>query len=70
MRQIKEQAGYQFAASGKDGPAWGFGKFACPGRFWAGAQIKLVIMALLLHYGCIMVLDILKNRPTGWTILC
>lgn len=51
MRQIKEQAGYQFAASGKDGPAWGFGKFACPGRFWAGAQIKLVIMALLLHYG-------------------
>ena len=50
LRQIKEQAGYQFAASDKDGPAWGFGKFACPGRFWAGAQIKLVMMALLLHY--------------------
>jgi len=33
-----------------DGPGWGFGKFVCHGRFWAAAQIKLVVMTLLLHY--------------------
>ncbi|PKY01598.1 cytochrome P450 [Aspergillus campestris IBT 28561] len=50
LRQIKEEARYQFAASDRDGPAWGFGKFACPGRFWAAAQVKLVVMALLVQY--------------------
>lgn len=26
------------------------GKFACPGRFWASAQIKLLLMVLLNEF--------------------
>ena len=34
----------------KDDPLWTFGKFACPGRQWASAQIKLLLMVLLLEF--------------------
>jgi hypothetical protein len=26
-----------------------FGKFSCPGRHWAAAQVKLLVMVLLLE---------------------
>jgi cytochrome P450 len=41
---------HQFASNSSTNPAWGIGKYACPGRFWAGAQIKLLLMVLLLEY--------------------
>ena len=50
LRMKDDQARYQFAASDKDGPGWGFSKFACPGRFWAAAQVKLVLIVLLLEF--------------------
>ena len=31
-------------------PLWTFGKFACPGRQWASAQIKLLLMVLSLEF--------------------
>jgi hypothetical protein len=27
-----------------------FGKFSCPGRHWAAAQVKLLVMVLLLEF--------------------
>ena len=41
---------YQFSSISSTEPAWGVGKFACPGRFWAGAQIKLILMVLLMKF--------------------
>ncbi|KAF2122024.1 cytochrome P450 [Lophiotrema nucula] len=41
---------YQFSSISSTEPAWGVGKFACPGRFWASAQIKLILMVLLTKF--------------------
>lgn len=41
---------HQFASLSSQNPSWGVGKFACPGRFWASAQIKLLLMVLLLEF--------------------
>jgi cytochrome P450 len=41
---------HQFASLSSEIPSWGVGKFACPGRFWASAQIKLILMILLLEF--------------------
>lgn len=41
---------HQFASVNSTLPWWGVGKFACPGRFWASAQIKLILMVLLLNF--------------------
>jgi cytochrome P450 len=45
-----QEAKHQFAQLQPNMPNWGVGKFACPGRFWASAQIKLVLMVFLLGY--------------------
>ncbi|KAI0425479.1 cytochrome P450 [Xylaria sp. FL1042] len=50
---------HQFSSIGPDSLAFGYGKYACPGRFFASAQIKLVIATLLTTY------DI--NFPDGQT---
>ncbi|TGO51241.1 hypothetical protein BOTNAR_0363g00020 [Botryotinia narcissicola] len=41
---------YQFSSLSSENPSWGVGKFACPGRFWASAQIKLLLMVLLNEF--------------------
>lgn len=41
---------HQFASTGPDSLAFGQGKNACPGRFFAGVQIKVVIANVLLKY--------------------
>lgn len=45
-----ESEQYQFASVSSVEPWWGVGKFACPGRHWASAQGKMVLMALLLGF--------------------
>jgi cytochrome P450 len=40
---------HQFTALGSN-VSWGIGKFACPGRFWASANIKLLLIELILKY--------------------
>ncbi|KAF2649957.1 cytochrome P450 [Lophiostoma macrostomum CBS 122681] len=51
LRQKEGQAErHQFTAVGPDVFNWGVGKFACPGRFWASANIKLILVELLLKY--------------------
>lgn len=47
----KSEANRQsFAAIGPDNLAFGFGKTACPGRFFAGTQIKVVLASIILRY--------------------
>lgn len=41
---------HQFATINPESLAFGQGKQACPGRFFAGAQIKAVIANILLNY--------------------
>ncbi|PVH94597.1 cytochrome P450 [Periconia macrospinosa] len=52
--RLRQQSGeseqHQFASISSTEPWWGVGKFACPGRQWASAQVKLVLMAVLLGF--------------------
>ncbi|RYP10386.1 hypothetical protein DL764_000720 [Monosporascus ibericus] len=41
---------HQFVSTGRKNLAFGHGKFACPGRFYAAAQIKMVIAYILVKY--------------------
>ncbi|KAI1500518.1 cytochrome P450 [Biscogniauxia marginata] len=41
---------HQFASTGPNSLAFGHGKFACPGRFFAAAQIKVIIATILFQY--------------------
>ncbi|KIW16986.1 hypothetical protein PV08_04177 [Exophiala spinifera] len=61
MRQIagNENAG-QFVTTSQDYSAWGHGKHACPGRFLASNQIKIVLCHLLVKYD----FRLAKGSPT------
>ncbi|GAW13949.1 hypothetical protein ANO14919_033410 [Xylariales sp. No.14919] len=41
---------YQFASTSYDSMQFGFGNDACPGRFFASNQIKIVLAYILSHY--------------------
>ncbi|KAI1424417.1 cytochrome P450 [Xylaria sp. FL1777] len=41
---------YQFTSIGDTNQNFGLGKHACPGRFFAAQEIKLILSHLLLHY--------------------
>ncbi|KAI1659919.1 ent-kaurene oxidase [Daldinia decipiens] len=41
---------WQFTSIGDTAMNFGLGKHACPGRFFAGCEIKMVLAYLLLHY--------------------
>ena len=45
---------WAFSSYGSDWPGWGTGKFACPGRFWAGAQMKLGLITLLDQFDLVL----------------
>ncbi|KAI3390348.1 hypothetical protein diail_10007 [Diaporthe ilicicola] len=50
MEGGKEANRHQFASTGPESLAFGQGKNACPGRFFAGVQIKVVVANVLLKY--------------------
>ena len=52
----------QWAASNLESMAFGYGRHACPGRFFAGNEIKLIMVELLLKYD-IKFEDSRKERP-------
>ncbi|GKT55777.1 ent-kaurene oxidase [Colletotrichum tofieldiae] len=41
---------YQFISVTKENMAFGFGKSACPGRFFAANEMKLILICLLQDY--------------------
>ena len=45
-----EQARNQFVTSNDKNLVFGYGKHACPGRFKAAAEIKMIIARILLEY--------------------
>lgn len=40
----------QFVATNEEDLRWGLGKHACPGRFFAANEIKIIVSRLLLDY--------------------
>ena len=52
--RLRDQPGnlnrFQFAATDSTNLHFGHGKYACPGRFFAGQQIKMILGHLLLNY--------------------
>ncbi|KAF7532112.1 hypothetical protein G7054_g8246 [Neopestalotiopsis clavispora] len=53
------RARMSFAATSNDYLAFGNGRQACPGRFFAAAELKLMLAYILLHYD----FEILAERP-------
>lgn len=51
LREIKgNELKYQHATTGIDNINFGHGIWACPGRFFASAEIKVVLAYFLMHY--------------------
>lgn len=52
LRSLKDPntARLQYAASNLDSMAFGYGRHACPGRFFASNEIKMIMMYLLTNY--------------------
>ncbi|KAK8169426.1 cytochrome P450 [Phyllosticta citrichinensis] len=52
--RLREQTGssshHQFVSSNPESLFWGQGRHACPGRFFANSEIKVVLARLLLKY--------------------
>ncbi len=46
----KNREQYQFVSVTKENMTFGFGRHACPGRFFAANEIKLILAQLLLNY--------------------
>ncbi|KAI0409324.1 cytochrome P450 [Xylaria palmicola] len=46
----KDAQRHQFVSTGPDSLPFGHGKFSCPGRFFAAAQIKLVLANIIMKY--------------------
>lgn len=46
----KNREQYQFIAVTKENMSFGYGPHACPGRFFAANEIKLIVARMLLQY--------------------
>lgn len=52
LRSLDERgsARLQYAASNLESMAFGYGRHACPGRFFASCEIKMIMIYLLRNY--------------------
>ena len=50
MRQGGGSSSYLFSSTSLELMTFGHGKYACPGRFFAGLQSKIILVHLLLNY--------------------
>lgn len=41
---------HQMVATSADFLAWGHGKHACPGRFFAAVELKMILGCLIMNY--------------------
>lgn len=41
---------HQYISTGKADLSWGYGRHACPGRFFADIEIKMVLAEFLIHF--------------------
>lgn len=56
---------FQFASPSYDSMQFGFGNDACPGRFFASNQIKIILSYILSNYD-IKFEDSVKGRPKNF----
>jgi len=54
-----KRAGKQFATTSKEYLAFGHGKHACPGRFFAANELKLILAHVVMNYD----FEIQESRP-------
>lgn len=47
---LKNKEQYQFISVNKENTSFGYGRHACPGRFFAANEIKLILARILLDY--------------------
>lgn len=45
-----EENGHQFVSADANNPSFGYGRHACPGRFFASNEIKVLLVQLLQRY--------------------
>ncbi|KAJ5360900.1 hypothetical protein N7517_010091 [Penicillium concentricum] len=57
MREGADKARAPFTTTGQNHLGFGYGKFACPGRFFAATEIKITLCHMLLKYEWRMVKD-------------
>lgn len=50
QRYADEESKHQYISTGKSDLAWGYGRHACPGRFLADIEIKLVLTEFLMRF--------------------
>ena len=52
LRQSSPQSAgqQQYTAANLTNMSWGYGKHACPGRWFAEAEIKMILVHVLLEY--------------------
>ena len=56
-------AEFQFAALNTNSLGFGYGRFACPGRIFAAAQLKLMLGLLIMDYNFSFASDGEVKRP-------
>lgn len=56
---------YQFTGTSPEAMHFGYGRNACPGRFFAGTTIKVFVAYLLTHYDIKLSKERPKNDATG-----
>lgn len=49
-RAAGDQARAQLVSANEENMAFGYGRHACPGRFFAAHEIKMILVKLLLNY--------------------
>lgn len=60
---FKNREQYQFVSVTKENASFGFGKHACPGRFFAANEIKLIMAGLLQQFDVRFPSDVKERYP-------
>ncbi|KAF4910817.1 Cytochrome P450 monooxygenase BOA4 [Colletotrichum fructicola] len=63
LRETEGEEKYQFATVNEDALSFGHGRHACPGRFFASAELKIVLIHILRDYDIELCGDYNKDRP-------
>lgn len=51
MREMPDEASkHQYISTGRADLSWGYGRHACPGRFFADIEIKAILSEFLVRY--------------------
>jgi cytochrome P450 len=56
-----KKANYALVSTSADYQPFGHGRHACPGRFFAANELKLLLAYMVLNYD----IEMLKERPAG-----